>query len=95
MRNNFYMKELPDRTSVFFTQIYMTRMGGREWADVNEDKEVGLEGNRVIEERDNQVEEFKCEDVKKQEMEQLPSSFCSWAAPSRERSNACIEIAHL
>ena len=44
---------------------------------MNEDKEVGLEGNRVIEDRDNQVEEFKCEDVKKQEMEQLPSFFCS------------------
>ena len=71
------MEELPGHTSVFFPPIYLERMGGTEWSDVCEDKEGEVEGNRVIEDLGSQVEEFKCEGGKKQEMEQLRSFFCS------------------
>lgn len=69
------MEELPDHTSVFFTPIYLTRMVAQN-GQVSEDKEGGAEGSRLTEDLASQVEELKCEDGKKQEMEQLPSFFC-------------------
>lgn len=88
------MEKLPGHTFVFFPPVYLTRMGDAEWADVCEDKE-GRVGNRAVEDPGSQVEEFKCADGKKQDMERLPSSFCSWAASSREGSSDFLEIAYL
>lgn len=89
------MEKLPGHTSVFFPPVYLTRTSDTEWADVCEDKEGRVVGNRAVEDLGSQVEEFKCEDGKKQDMERLPSSFCSWAASSREGSSDFLEIAHL
>lgn len=44
----------------------------QEWADVSEDKEVGVEGNRVIEDLDRHGEEFK---VRNRKWNSCPLSF--------------------
>lgn len=45
----------------FFTHTYLTKTGRIEWVAVSEDKEVWLEGSRIIRDLDSQAEQFKCE----------------------------------
>jgi len=60
-RTFFIWKNYQTILLFFFTHTYSTKTGSTEWVAVNEDKEIGLEGSRIIRDLDSQAEQFKCE----------------------------------